>query len=368
MPTPQGFQQGGLNAYYFKDIQPGTSWGNAAAQSVDATLNFDWGYGRAASGAVGNDNFGAVWRGKIQAIATGFTKFFSTTDDGVAVKVAGQNIINQWRDQAATEHQGGIYMQAGQFYDLEVAYYEKAGRAVMKLAWEAPGQTKQIISTQNLFYDAGIADTAGGRPNSNLTPIALTSAPVIETPIEFKSGEQRFGISTSVMNPDGSYTGSRTVKSIDFDFGQSAPTAGTKADNFSINVSGRLLVQNSGWYNFFTTADDSVRMSLNDQTLANNPQARSTTTYQNSIWLEAGQSHYLSATYQDLGGASTFKIEWSGADTKGQRQALTDRNMLTLSDRMPINVNASNMFEAYDRTAGGDMSKLKAMYPNPLFF
>jgi PA14 domain len=362
MSAPQGFQQGGLNAYYFKDVQPNSSWGAAAAQTVDATLNFNWGSGSAASGAVGNDHFGGFWKGKIQAISTGFTKFFSTTDDGVTVKVGGQSVINKWYDQGATEHQGEMYMQAGQFYDLEVAYYENVGQATMKLAWEAPGNAKQIITAQNLFYDVGVAAAAGVRPNSNISAPALPS-----TLIVFKDGEQRFGIGASVINPNGSSVSSGTVKTIDFNFGSGAPTSAATSDRFSIRAGGRLAVQQTGWYNFFTTADDAVRLTIDGQTLASNTQAKSVTTYQNGIWLEAGRSHDFSASYQDLGGAASFKIEWSGADTNGQRQLLTDRNVLTFSDRMPTNVGISNMFEAYDRT-GGNMTKLKELYPNPLFF
>jgi hypothetical protein len=366
MSTPQGFQQGGLNGYYFKDIHSKPSWGSAAAQTVDSQINFNWGYGGAAAGAVGNDNFAGFWKGKIQAIRTGWTNFFTTSDDGVMLKVNGQQVINQWRDQSATEFSGGIYLEAGKFYDVDIHYYERGGNAVMQLAWDSAG-SKQIVSANNLFYDIGVAAAAGVLPNRATTSV---SQPIDNNPINFKSvSEQRFGFVTSVTSPDMSqYYAAGTVKAIDFNFGNGAPVANMPIDNFVVNSSGRMSVQSTGWYNFFVTADDSVNVQIGDTKIASNSSARGTTTYQSGMWMEAGKSYHFTANYQDLGGTSNFKIEWQGNDTNWGRTTLTDRNILTLSDRMPVNVYSSNMFTAYDQTGGGEMSKLRQLYPNQFWF
>jgi hypothetical protein len=358
--APQGFQAGGLNAYYFKDLTPNQSWGNAAVQTLDRQINFDWGNGGAASGAVGNDNFGASWKGKIKAIATGWTNFFTTVDDGVHLKFGGQSVINKWYDQAATEHQGGIWMQADQFYDIEVAYYEHGGSASMKLAWQAPGSSKQIVSANDLFYDIGAANAAGIKPPSP----TITSAPV--KPMTLSAFDARFGFVMSVQDANFNTLAAGIAKTIDFDFGYASPTANAPADNFRLNGAGRMSVQRSGWYNFFTTADDSINLTIGGTALANNTTARATTTYQSGMWMNAGESYFLNLQYQDLGGTANVKIEWQGEDTGWQRRSLTERNSLTLTDRSPVNVYSGNMFAAYDQT-GGDMTKLRQLYPNPLW-
>jgi hypothetical protein len=355
------YNRGGLNALYFSNISQNAPWGNADLQRVDGAVNFNWGRSAVAAN-VSNDNFGAVWQGKIQAAATGWTKFFTTADDGVVLKVGGQTLINQWRDQPATEYQGGLWLQAGQLYDIEVAYYERSGNAVMQLAWEAPGQAKEIVNPWHLFHNSkGTVAPQPELPNPNITAIDNGR------PIDFKEGEQRFGINTTIYDASGSMTGGGLVQSVDFNFNSGAPIANTAADNFRLDVSGRLSVQRSGQYSFFTTADDQIRFTIDGQTLVNHATARPTQTYQSNVWLDAGKSYFFSANYQDLGGSSNLKIEWSGADTNGQRQILTERNVLTLSDRLPTNVHMGNMFEAYDRTQG-NMDKLRQLYPNPLFF
>jgi hypothetical protein len=217
-----------------------------------------------------------------------------------------------------------------------------------------------------LFYDRGIAAGAGiNLPPSSPAP----SAPAIQSnPINLKSGDQRFGFVTQVTAPDFSrYYASGTTKTIDFNFGNGSPVAGAPTDNFNVGASGRMSVQNTGWYNFFVTADDSVSVTIGGNTIARNTGSRGTTTYQSGMWMEAGKSYFFGANYQDLGGGASFKVEWQGQDTGWNRTALTERNVLTLSDRMPVNVYPSNMFQAYDAT-GGDMTKLRQLYPNQLWF
>lgn len=244
MSNPTGFQQGGLNGYYFNDIHSKPTWGTAARQTVDSQINFDWGYGGAASGAVGADNFGASWQGKIQAIKSGWTNFFTTADDGVQLKVNGQTVINQWRDQAATEFSGGLNLQAGQFYDIELTYYERGGSAVMKLGWDSAG-SKQTISANNLFYDRAVAAGAG----INL-PFAAPAAPAVTSNyINYKSNgfDHRYGFITSVgdLTHSQSY-GLGVTKALDFNFANGSAVANAPLDNFAVTASGRVSVQQTG--------------------------------------------------------------------------------------------------------------------------
>jgi PA14 domain len=367
---PVGFERGGLNSWYFN----GRSGANVpTVQGLDRQVDFDWGYGSAAPGQVGNDNFGAYWKGKIQSAVTGWTKFFTTVDDGVYLKVGGQTVIDKWYDQAPTEHQGGMYLEAGKFYDIEMSYYEAGGGATMKLAWETPGATKQIVGAANLFYDLNQAAAAGiPRPAPvPALPNPTISAPALPTNLTSNfftgSGEQRFGFMTTVTNTlTGKIVGSGTVNQFNFDFGNGGPVIGV-TDNFRIDTSARFFVQKSGWYDFFTTADDGIKLSIDSEAVINNWQDQAPTTRQGGKWLEAGKQYFMNMNYYEAGGGATLKLEWSGPDTAGQRQSVTARNALTLSDRMPVNVGGSNMFEAYDKT-GGDMTKLRQLYPNQLWF
>jgi hypothetical protein len=354
MATPQGYERGGLNASYYSGRDLNTA--STVVRGIDAQVNFNWGYGSAAPRQLGNDNFGATWKGKIQSLKTGLVNFFTTSDDGVQLKIAGSTIINKWQDQGATEHSGSIVLQAGQYYDIEVSYYENVGRARMELSWDAMG-SKQLVNAADLFYSAPTSSSLADKPQSTLSGLGNSS-------FFSSTTEQRFGFQTTVWNadnPKGAQSG--TVKEFNFDFANGSPTGGIRPDNFFIQASGRLIVQNSGWYDFFTTADDGVKLNIGGNTVISNWQDQALTTRQGGTWLNGGQNYSIDLNYYENAGLAGLKLEWSGADTGGQRQTLTARNILTFSDRMGIDIDTGNMFQAYDRT-GGDMTQLRQLYPS----
>jgi glucose/arabinose dehydrogenase len=118
----------------------------------DATVNFDWGTTTPAGTALTSpDTFSVRWSGKVQAPATGTYTFTTTSDDGVRLSVNNQLIIDNFTDHPATDNSGTINLTAGQFYDIQLEYYENGGQAVAKLSWSYPGQAQQIIPAGRLF-------------------------------------------------------------------------------------------------------------------------------------------------------------------------------------------------------------------------
>jgi hypothetical protein len=85
--------------------------------------------------------------------------FHATTDDSVRLRVNGQQIIDQWVDQAATGSSGTIYLNAGTQYGIRMEYYENSGDAVAELRWSSQNQVKEIIQGSQLF--------SGGLPSGN---------------------------------------------------------------------------------------------------------------------------------------------------------------------------------------------------------
>ncbi|MFW9258936.1 Calx-beta domain-containing protein, partial [Nostoc sp. CALU 546] len=77
--------------------------------------------------------------------------FYTTTDDGVRLWVNGQQIINKFVDQSATEHSGAIALVAGQKYDIKLEYYDKTYDAVSRLSWSSTSQAKEIIPQSQLY-------------------------------------------------------------------------------------------------------------------------------------------------------------------------------------------------------------------------
>jgi hypothetical protein len=75
------------------------------------------------------------------------------SDDGVRMWVNGNQIINNWQDQAPTESSGTVTLEAGKKYDVRVEYYQGAGGAVMQLFWHGPGQSREVIPQSQLYSD-----------------------------------------------------------------------------------------------------------------------------------------------------------------------------------------------------------------------
>ena len=91
------------------------------------------------------------WLGKIQPRFSETYTFYTTSDDGVRLRINGQLVIDQWNDHSPTEHSGTITLQAGQQYDIQLEYYENGGFAVMKLEWQSASQAREIVPLSQLF-------------------------------------------------------------------------------------------------------------------------------------------------------------------------------------------------------------------------
>jgi glucose/arabinose dehydrogenase/mono/diheme cytochrome c family protein/regulation of enolase protein 1 (concanavalin A-like superfamily) len=116
----------------------------------DASVNFNWADVSPLAG-IGNDNYSVRWKGRVQPLVTGDHVFTTSTDDGVRLHVNGVLVIDQWIDQGTTAWSSpAIALVAGQYYDIEIEYFENGGAAVAQLSWTRPGEGSQIIPTARL--------------------------------------------------------------------------------------------------------------------------------------------------------------------------------------------------------------------------
>ncbi|WP_206098827.1 beta-glucanase [Paenibacillus paeoniae] len=136
----------GLTGQYYDNM----NFTSLKTTRVDATVNFNWGYGAPIS-SMGADTFSVRWTGKVKPQYTGTYTFHTSTDDGVRLWVNNQLIIDKWMDQAETEWSGTIYLTAGQKYDIKLEYYDNTEDAIAKLSWSSASQPKQIIPQNRLY-------------------------------------------------------------------------------------------------------------------------------------------------------------------------------------------------------------------------
>ncbi len=136
----------GLRAEYYDNID----FTGRVITRIDPMVNFNWA-GGPPDPTMGADNFSVRWSGQIRPRFSENYTFYATADDGVRLRVDGRQLINQWHDQAATEYHAEIALRAGQYYDIEIEYYERGGLASMKLEWESLSQRRETIASTRLF-------------------------------------------------------------------------------------------------------------------------------------------------------------------------------------------------------------------------
>ena len=129
----------GLEADYFS----GANFDSLVVSRIDENVDFDWGGGMPAS-KVPADNFSVRWTGFIIAENPGLHTFWTESDDGVRLTVAGETIIENWTDHSVILDEGNISLTQG-IHPIVLEYYDNTGDAVIRLYYRAPGIPEQIV-------------------------------------------------------------------------------------------------------------------------------------------------------------------------------------------------------------------------------
>ena len=160
---------GGVRADYYR----GMNFENYVLTRTDPQINFNWGDPGGPDPAVGNDTFSARWTGEVEAAFTETYTFYARGDDGVRLWVDGQQLVDAWVDQGATEYSGKIDLAAGQTYSLIMEYYENGGGTTAELRWSSPSTPKQLIPQAALSppIKASSPSPSNGATGTKMTPI-----------------------------------------------------------------------------------------------------------------------------------------------------------------------------------------------------
>lgn len=74
------------------------------------------------------------WSGYVIAPVSGNYTFTTISDDGIRLSIAGNQIINNWTNHAATTNNStSVYLVAGQSYSLNLQYYQQGGNTQAQL-------------------------------------------------------------------------------------------------------------------------------------------------------------------------------------------------------------------------------------------
>ncbi|MEH2180624.1 PA14 domain-containing protein [Nostoc sp.] len=269
----------GLKAEYYDNID----FTNLKVTRTDQTVNFNWATGSPDS-SIDVDTFSARWTGQVEAKYSETYKFYTTADDGVRLWVNGQQIINQFIDQPATESSGSIALVAGQKYDIKLEYYENKGNAVSQLRWSSASQAKEIIPQSQLYSNISTTSNGNGLKAEYYDNIDFTNLKI-----------------------------TTTDPTVNFNWAADSPAPSIDADTFSVRWTGQVEAKYSETYKFYTTADDGVRLWVNGQQIINQFIDQPATESSGSIALVAGQKYDIKLEYYENKGNAVSQLRWSSA-------------------------------------------------------
>lgn len=107
-------------------------------------------------------------------------------------------------------------------------------------------------------------------------------------------------------------TVARLDRTINFDWGRSAPIAGIEANTFSTRWVGKVYAPQTGSYTFYTRSDDGVRLWVNGKLLVNNWTDHSAKENKGALTLTAGQQYDIKMEYYENRGSAVAQLRWSG--------------------------------------------------------
>ena len=124
-----------------------------SVQRIDAPINFNWGFQNSPITGIPGIDFSTRWIGYVQVPRNDDYTFSVTSDDGNRLSLNGQNIINDWTLQSATTASSGpIALKAGQYYPIDLDYFQHLGFASVVLSWQSRHIASQVIPASQLFY------------------------------------------------------------------------------------------------------------------------------------------------------------------------------------------------------------------------
>lgn len=216
----------------------------------EAAIDHNWGTGSPATDLL-RDNFSARWTQTI-TLDEGEYRFTVSADDGVRVWLNGMRIIDSWRRAGLRTLSAHVYLATGQ-YEMAVEYFEANGVARIDFARARAGSPRALPAepTPTTAADDEPVSPAGVWRAEYYDNLDLSGTPALV----------------------------RSENNIDFRWGTGSPAPNLIApDTFSARWEGTLDLA-PGRYRFAVTADDGVRLYLNDRLVIDQWHEQSATTY-----------------------------------------------------------------------------------------
>ncbi|MGQ9598945.1 MAG: PA14 domain-containing protein [Anaerolineae bacterium] len=225
----------------------------------EALVDFNWGTSGPGGGIEGT-TFSARWT-RTKYFDAGRYRFNVRVDDGVRVWLDGILIIDEWHDTPPQYYSVVKELSSGN-HTLQIDYYQNQGTAQIKF-W--PDYLEAAAAWKGEFFNN----------------TGLEGAPVV----------------------------TQFYPTVDFDWSNRSPAAGVTADYFSARFSGEFQFV-GGKYQFLATADDGIRLYLDDTLILDQWRETAVRTYTVDVDIAAGK-HKVRVEYFENKGAAVCKVRWT---------------------------------------------------------
>ncbi|HEY3862264.1 MAG TPA: LamG-like jellyroll fold domain-containing protein [Verrucomicrobiae bacterium] len=141
----------GLLGQYYSNALPSNPFVGTSLARTDAVVNFNWSTNAPFPG-MAKTNYTVRWTGSIQPQFSETYTFSTTASDGARLFVNGQELINDWTDQAAITESASLPLQAQQLYNIEMDYYQhNSSNPQAALAWSSPSTPRGVAPQTQLY-------------------------------------------------------------------------------------------------------------------------------------------------------------------------------------------------------------------------
>lgn len=273
-----------------------TLTGTPALTRQDSEINFIWGESSPGTG-VNPDNFSVRWTNTV-FFSAGKYRFTTTSDDGVRLYIDNQLIIDKWIDQSATSYYKDVDLTSGN-HTIKMEYYDGVYDAQAQLSWEllfsptTPTITPTPIPT-SIPTPTPTSSTPSPTPSPSPTPTP--------TPISTDFKGEYWNTPSAGSEPSFPSTSADLTRydpQINFNWGTNSPDPIIDVDHFMVRWT-KQVDFNEGTYMFTVTADDGIRLYLDNQLIIDKWIDQSATTYNVQGYVSQG-THQIKVEYYENG-------------------------------------------------------------------
>lgn len=152
----------GLKGYYTAHYTKGYRADEALMLvQTNAALDFAWASGMPLIPGVADSstNVLIVWSGKLIVPHDGAYIFYATSDDGAALRLDGQFVINDWGGHTTSTSSGTVALTAGE-HNIRLDYFQGTGSGAIRLEWGG-AVTRGVIPVSQLVPSDLASDDIG---------------------------------------------------------------------------------------------------------------------------------------------------------------------------------------------------------------